>query len=133
MIRSKEPITYPARGASTFAEMKIVRLTAKLNGEQMQVSAVLQNFNDSTQEFDPERHTFAVRIDDLVAVSQVTKRIDNILKELDEVVQLVYNVQFIVHQIDIAKAADEDITQLLVDLDEARDALNADPDVIRAK
>ena len=128
MIPSNEPITYPARGESTFAEMKIIRLAAEINDGRMQVRAVLQNFNDSTQEFDPERHNFAVKIDDLAAASLVTKRIEKILTELDDVVRLVYNVQFIQGQIDQAETDEEDTTQLRIDLETARDALNANPD-----
>lgn len=129
MIPSNEPITYPARGASTFAEMKIVRITSKIEDGKTQVVAVLQNFNDSTQELDPERHTFAIHIDDLEVASQATRRIAKILDDLNEVVALVYNVQFIEHQVDQAETDEEDTTQLRVDLQTAREALNADPDV----
>lgn len=128
MIPSNEPILYPARGESTFAEMKIIRLDAKIADEKMQVKAVLQNFNESTQEFDPERHAFSVRIDDLAAASLVTRRIEKILTELDEVVRLVYNVQFIQGRIDQAATDGEDTTQLRIDLEAAKDELNANPD-----
>lgn len=127
MIPSNEPITYAARGASTFAEMKIVRMDAKIEDGKMRVVAVLQNFNDSTQEFDPERHTFAVHIVDLDAASQVTKRIENILADLNEVARLVYNVQFIQHQIDQAETDGEDATQLRIDRQKAQEELDATP------
>lgn len=130
MIISNEPISYPARGALTFAEMKIVRFLAKLEDGKMQVTAVLQNHNDATEEFDPERHTFGVHIDDLDAASKVTIRIERILAALDEVVQLVYNVQFVTRLVHQAEVDGEDTTQLRKDLDDARDALNADPDAI---
>ena len=133
MIPSNEPITYPARGALTFAEMKVTRLAAKIEDGKTQVTAVLQNFNDSTQEFDPERHTFAIHIDDLVAASQATKRIDNILKALDEVVTLVYNVQFVERQIDQAMTDGRDTAQLRIDLQTVRGILDADPDTVPAR
>ena len=133
MIPSNKPITYPARGVSTFAEMKIIRLDAKIADGKMQVKAVLQNFNDEEQEFDPGRHTFAVSIDDVDAASLVTKRIDTILKALNEVAELVYNVQFVQHEIDRATTDGEDTTQLNIDLDKAVDALNADPGIAAPK
>ena len=131
MIPSREPVAYPVREALTFAEMKIIRLNAVLEDGKMRASATLQNFNDVTGKFDPERHAFTVRIEDLAAASQVTRRIDNILKELDVVVELVYGVQFIQHEIHKATTAGEDTTQLRIDLQVAVDALNADPNIRR--
>lgn len=122
MIPSNEPIAYPARGVSAFAEMKIVRLDAKLDTGKMRVKAVIQNFNDAEQELDPERHIFTVHIDDLAA-----GRMEKIFTDLDEVVRLVYNVQFIQHQVNQAEVDGENTTQLETDLQEAVEALNADP------
>ena len=113
--------------------MKIVRLSSQLTDGKTEVIAVLQNFDEVTKELDPERHTFAVSIDDLDAASQTTKHIARILTALDEVVQLVYNVQFIQHQIDQATTDEEDTTQLSIDLQVAVDALNADPDIVPAR
>ena len=129
MIESNEPITYPASVARTFAQMKITDFSIERHRGKMQVTASLRNFDAATEEFDPRRHTFVVQISDLVAASETTKRIDNVMKELDVVVGLVYNVQFIEQKIYEAKAVGGDTAQLEIDLQEARDVLNADPDI----
>lgn len=133
MIVSRKPITRPARAELTFPDMKITSFSAVIVEGKMRVTATLRNFNDVTQEFDPERHSFSIHIDDLAAASQMTIRIAKILTELDAVVQLVYDVQFIEHAIDQAITDGKSTAQLRIDLKVAQDALNADPDAIRAR
>ena len=71
MITSRKPISYPIREALTFPDMKIVRFSAELRRGKMRVSATLQNFNDATETFDPDRNHFRVDIEDLAAASVI--------------------------------------------------------------
>ena len=137
MIPSRKPINYPPREALVFAEMKIVSLSGKLNQGKMVISAVLQNFNETKGDLDPKRNSFRILIKDLDVASQASKRVSDLVDELNAVATLVYDVQFIQNEIDAERTAaseaerEPDIAQLLIDLKAAEDALNADPVIVR--
>ncbi len=93
----------------------------------MRVSATLQNHNDVTGVFDPESNSFRVVVDDLTKVAAGSLRIQNIIAELDVVVGLVYDVQFLEREIVEAERRGDDTRQLKADLQAAEDALATDP------
>ena len=127
MILSRRPISYPIRQALSFPDMKIVQFTAGLLRGVMRVSATLQNHNDVTGVFDPESNSFRVVVDDLTKVAAGSLRIQNIIAELDVVVGLVYDVQFLEREIVEAERRGDDTRQLKADLQAAEDALATDP------
>ncbi len=132
MILSRKPISYPIRAALTFPDMKIVRLSLEPNNDGndgSRVSAILQNHNDATGKFDIERTSFRVRIEDLGEAALGSKRIRNLLADTDVVVGLVYDVQFFEQELTQAKLRGDDLKPFEKDLQDAKDALAADPGV----
>lgn len=130
MIQSNEPITYPISGTRTFAEMQVVGLhfvRADPTGK-IRLKAVLENFDSGTGDEDPGRHNFVVKVGDMKDLAGKAPLVLNLLKDLDSVVGLMYNVQFLQREIERVEAAGGDTTQLRLDLQAAKAALTADPE-----
>jgi len=124
-IVSQDPVTRPATPERTYGDMRLMTLKTNTDGVTTRLKAYMRNYDEVSEEFDPDGASFLLMVDNLENQMTQSPRFEAAWDTINDILGLAYDFYRLREKVQEALDAGDDATALIAARNAALDALRA--------